>query len=94
MEVLTMLDDEALRSIERRRDKAIAVILRTKEDECDRFLPSDVSSSFRKKILDEINEYHEVSMEILKFSLGSSVVNDVYIEKLVELLGRLEQKIG
>lgn len=84
-----MIDEETRKAIAKRRDKAIAVILRAKEDECDEYLPSDVGVRFRKIILDQINEFHEMTLEIFKFSSSSRVNNDLYLEKLDEILDRL-----
>lgn len=88
-----MIDDETKASIAKRRDKAIAVILRAKEDECDSYLPPDVRAKFRKTILDQVNEYHEMTMEILKFSLGTAAINDEFVDRLVDQMDQTLREV-
>lgn len=49
--------------VKKRRDRTIAVILGAKEREIDPFLPADVSSRFRKLILDQINDLVDLCLD-------------------------------
>jgi hypothetical protein len=67
--------------VARRRDKAIAVILGTKEREIDGFLPPQVAIQFRKLILDQINDLVDTCMD-----MNDSVVwNELFEKKLSEI---------
>jgi len=76
----------------KRRDRAIAVILGVKEREVDPILNRDprgreVSSKLRKVVLDQINELHELTQDMLKSmaTSGDVVLNDVYLEMLARI---------
>lgn len=72
--------------VERRKDRAIAIILRMKESECDEFLPAGVRTKLRKVILDQLNDLAEVVTDILKASTSDTVVvNEFWLEKLMEV---------
>jgi hypothetical protein len=86
---MTMVDIFA-----RRRNKAIAVILRFKEQECDTFLPERVSDQLRKIILDQINDYHELVCDLVSVYQQGGVVNELYLERLSEIDGRLSEIAG
>ena len=50
--------------IGKRRDRVIATILSEKEYLLDEYLPPEVSSSFRKIVLDEINDLADFCMDL------------------------------
>jgi hypothetical protein len=54
------------RLFEKRRNRAIAVILGFKEDYCDSFLPEDVSQDLRKVILDEFNDVCNLAIDLME----------------------------
>ena len=66
----------------KRRDRSIATILSFKENECDQFLPKEVSVALRKIILDQINDLCDLAFDIID--------EDSYIEFNDEFLDRLE----
>lgn len=78
---------DAVRNIlARRRDRMIATILGAKEDLCDSYVPGDMSSEFRKIILDQINDYYDLCTDLLRsVQPDSVVVNEKWLEKLDEI---------
>jgi len=68
----------------RRRDKAIAIILRHKEDLLDEFVPEERSDAFRRVVLDQINDLHELFVDLLEASQGT-LVNDRWLDLLEEV---------
>src|SRR2546429_7988030 len=74
----------------KRRDRAIASILGTKERECDRHLPSSVQGHLRKVVLDQINELHDVALDILRsLDDDSAVLNDLWLARIDEMHTRV-----
>lgn len=70
----------------RRRDRTIAILLRAKENDCDLYLPADVSMRLRKVILDQVNEYHELACDLIKsLDRGDVVVNELWLQKVNEI---------
>ena len=76
------MDDRAF--LGKRRDRAIATLLSFKERECDQYLPPDVSAKLRKEILDQINELVDMAFDLL-----GSDVNQLYLDRLDEILERV-----
>lgn len=73
--------------VARRKDRAIAVLLGIKEREVDQYLPKDVQARLRKAILDQLNDYTTLVLDVLR-SLNSDstvVLNELYMQKLDEL---------
>jgi len=76
--------------LSRRKDRIIAVILGFKDAEVDEYLPMDVSRGLRSAILDGINEYHDLVMDILKSMENESlVINEDFISRLEDLHERV-----
>lgn len=72
--------------VERRKDRAIAIILRLKEAECDEFLPPAVKTKLRKVILDQLNDLADVMFDVIKsLDAGDVVLNEMYLEKILEV---------
>lgn len=69
----------------KRRDRAIATILRVKENECDKFLPGDVSRRMRKVVLDEMNDFHSFVMDLCTSFEDNSIVNELWLRKIDEM---------
>lgn len=67
----------------KRRDRAIATILSYKEDECDYYLPEDVSSGLRKMILSQINDVCDLAFDLIDDDIE---VNQLFLDKLDEIL--------
>lgn len=74
----------------KRRDRAIAIILGVKERECDSRLSPDQSSKLRKVVLDQLNEFYDIVVDIMRsLDTGDVVLNDVYLGKIDEMHTRL-----
>lgn len=67
----------------KRRDRLLAVILSFKERECDQYLPPEVQARLRKVILDEVNQFTELAIDLTNHSSGETiVVNELFLQKL------------
>lgn len=72
--------------IARRRDRAIATLLGVKEREVDRYLPPEVRALLRKAILDQLNDFHSLVVDVMRsLDTGEVVLNDLYMEKIDQL---------
>lgn len=68
--------------IGKRRDRAIAIILGFKEDNCDEYLPDDIKERLRKVILDQINDVCNFSIDVAE---EKTVINEEFLKRLVSL---------
>lgn len=76
--------------LERRKNKAIAVVLGYKEREVDEFLPRDVQEKLRKVILDQINDFHGLCMDIYQsLDSGEVTLNEYWLELLQDIHGAI-----
>ena len=66
----------------KRRDRAIAIILGFKEDECDYYLPEDVSRELRAVILDNINDVCDLAFDLMSDNVD---INQLYLDILDKL---------
>ncbi len=66
----------------KRRDRVIAIVLGVKERECDQHLPPEVQAKLRKVVLDQMNEFCELALDLLRSESGSGIVNEHFLEKL------------
>lgn len=82
----------------KRRDRAIAVILGTKEREADPYLPKDAQAKLRKAVLDQMNDFYDLCLDLLR-SVDQErnvdqeegvVINELYLEKI----GQLHDEMG
>lgn len=79
----------------RRRDRALAIILGVKERECDRHLPREAQGKLRKVILDQINEFYDLCLDVMRsLDNGEFILNEVYVEKLEEKLDSILEKVS
>jgi hypothetical protein len=70
----------------KRRDRAIAIILGVKERECDRSLSPAVQAKLRKVILDQLNEFYDLALDLLRsLDRDDMVLNEFYLEKIAAL---------
>lgn len=84
------MDNDAVSDmIAKRRDRAIATILRVKETECDQFLPVDASKRLRKVVLDEMNDFHVMVTDLFSSFDNGVVMNDLWLQKIEELHSHL-----
>jgi hypothetical protein len=72
--------------LERRRNKAIAVVLGVKEREVDYYIPKPIQDKLRKVVLDQFNDYHELCVDVFR-SLDNDEVtlNEHYLELLDDI---------
>lgn len=69
--------------IAKRRDRAIAVLLGIKEREIDQYLPLEARALMRKAILDQLNDFYGLVVDVLgSLDNGDVVLNELYLEKL------------
>jgi hypothetical protein len=72
--------------IEKRRNRAITIVLGVKEKECDQYLSAVASQKLRKVILDQFNEFSLLVRDVMdSLDTGDVVLNDVYIEKIDQI---------
>jgi len=72
----------------RRRDRAIAAVLGVKEREVDPHLPDAVARKMRKVVLDQFNDYHGLTMDVLGSLVdadATTVLNDLWLDKLSQI---------
>lgn len=70
----------------KRRDRAIAIVLGVKERECDEYLPTPARSKLRKVVLDQFNEFHDLTMDMMRsLDNGEVALNEHYMRKLDEV---------
>lgn len=70
----------------RRCNKAIAIILRAKDQDLDPYLPEEVSDAFRTLVLDQINDLQDLFVGLLKMTRDdTAVVNEHGLALLEEL---------
>lgn len=79
--------------LEKRRNRALAIILGLKERECDPYLPPDVSAKLRKVILDQLNDFYDLCADVMRsLDTGEVVLNQVYLEKLDAIHEKIVEK--
>lgn len=73
--------------LNKRRDRAIAIILRTKEQECDQYLPREQSVKLRKVVLDQINNLSDMVVDLMGSLQDNSgvILNEFYLQRLDEV---------
>lgn len=72
--------------LDRRKNKAIAIVLGVKEREIDSRLPRELQDKLRKVVLDQFNEYHEIALDVLRsFDTGEVALNEHYLDLITEL---------
>ena len=72
--------------VSRRCNKVIAIILRYKDEHLDPYLPEETANEFRTLVLDQINDLHDLFVDLLKVSKDdSAVVNEHYLALLEEV---------
>lgn len=80
------MDESVNILLSKRKDRALAIILRFKELECDEFLSKETSVALRKIILDQFGLYHDLVLDIVKSTSQDNVlINEVWLEKLSEI---------
>lgn len=75
--------------LEKRCRRSIAVVLSAKEREADQYLSLEAQQRLRKVIMDQFNELTLLAIDIVESLESGSVVNELWIEKMEEILTRL-----
>jgi hypothetical protein len=72
--------------LERKKNRALAIILSTKERECDYLLDEQSSYKLRKVILDQVNEFYEYTADIIEaLTSGTEIaVNEYWLERMAD----------
>ena len=69
--------------LNRRCNKAIAIILRHKDEHLDEFLPEEVSERFRTLVLDQINDLHDLFNDLMRVTRDEGrVLNEHYLDMI------------
>lgn len=85
------MDFTAKKLLAKRRDRLIATILGAKEDFCDDYISDDSSEQFRKIILDQLNDYHNLCCDVLKsYESETVVVNEEFLDTLYSIRDALK----
>lgn len=72
--------------LKRRRDRAIATILGIKERECDPHLPDAARQRLRKVVLDQLNDFYDVVLDVAaSLDTGEVTLNEMYLDKIDSL---------
>lgn len=80
--------------LDRRRDRAIAIVLGVKERECDVFLSEEASRKLRKVVLDQFNDFHALCSDLLASAAdGAVIINEEYLQRLDTLTATIEEMI-
>lgn len=91
----TVMDEQLKALLAKRRDRTIAILLGYKERECDYYLPQEIRTGLRKTILDQINDFYELSLDLLgSVDDGSVVLNQIYLDKIQKIFEAVMEKDG
>lgn len=80
------MQDALAAVLAKRKDRTLAVILGVKEREIDQFLPHDAQRRLRKAILDGVNDFYEMVVDVMgSLDSGDVVLNQAYLDKIDEM---------
>ncbi len=79
------MQDSVRDLLTRRKNRAAAIILGMKDDECDYYLPEETSKKLRKVVLDQMNDFYDVCVDVIESLDGSYIINDLWLEKLDQI---------
>jgi len=80
------VNDQIKALLGKRRDRSIAILLGYKEREVDRYLPSEIRAELRKNVLDQINDFYDLALDVLNSLDGNAVVlNEEYLQRLDDI---------
>jgi hypothetical protein len=84
------MDDQIKTLLAKRRDRTIAIMLGFKERSCDQYLPQEVRVELRKVILDQINDFYELMLDLMNsVDDGSVMLNQEYLDKIDQIYANL-----
>ena len=69
----------------KRRNRAIATILGFKENECDDYLPDDISDDLRLVILDNVNDVVDLAFDLMSEEIA---FNELFLQTMREFKER------
>lgn len=70
----------------KRRDRSIAILLGYKEREIDRYLPPEIRMDLRKNVLDQINDFYDLALDVLNSVDSDAVVlNEEYLHRIDQI---------
>lgn len=82
-------------ALERRKNRAIAIVLAYKDEHCDPLLPDEVSVELRKVILDQINDVYDFALDLMRsVDSGDVIINEEYVSRLDVALNRMEEMVN
>lgn len=92
------MDSAYVAIVNKRKDRAIAIILGVKEKDADPYLPSPASAKVRKVVLDQVNDLTDFVVDIIKsLDGGTSIPNEDYFlrleQKIDELTGHDRERV-
>lgn len=71
----------------------MAVILGMKEREVDQYLPDKIREKLRKVVLDQMNDYHELCLDVIRsLDTGEVTLNDVYLKMIEDIHKNVEEQ--
>ena len=73
----------------KRKNRTLATIMNVKERECDQHLPPEAQAALRKVIMDTVNDFYDVCLDVIRSveeSDESHVVNWEFIERRLDLI--------
>lgn len=80
--------------LQRRKNRAIAIILGLKERECDPQLTKASSDALRKVVLDQFNDFYEMCVDVMKsLDTGEVGLNEIYMDRLVAKLDDIHEYV-
>ena len=80
------MNEQVKALLAKRRDRSIAIILGFKERECDTYLPPTIRQELRKVVLDQINDFYELALDLMASSEDTSIVfNQIFLDKIDEI---------
>lgn len=88
------MPDAHVELLRRRRDRAIATILGVKEREADQFLPDSVSAKLRKTVLDQVNEFYDMCIDLMNANAAHGDVNVHYLERVYAKLDDILERVS
>lgn len=79
--------------VKKRRDRVLATILSYKEINVDRYLPQAERENLRRIILNNVNDFNDLVLDMLKATAEPHVeTNQLYLDAM-KSLGRIEARL-
>lgn len=90
-----MHNEDIKRVLAKRRDRVIAIILGTKERELDPHVSYEASMAFRKVIMDQMNDFYDLVLDLLgSIDDQAVVINQLYLDKIDEIFNAVIEDYG